>query len=325
MTIHRMIRLALSVLVAAMLTGAAEAETSYWRITSDRLTVVSSASGERCSRLATQLTVFERILRQMANWDASFELPPVTVYAISQQDARRVFLTEAERKQQAVSKFTFFSKYLPDRDSITLAIVDVGGIDDPLQSILLLYAEGLLTHGPTLHDPPWYQYGIANLFNGLIIRSDGSALLNRNVPFEPMDTGKRVHRETYDLPKLLAVGTQDFNDGSDFKAYLAAAREWAQFGLLTNDQRRSQYRELALQMRQGAPADEAVKVAFGKSLQELTSEFAAGNWRYQVQFRISPNSSVKPLPDPVKLESGEAEALLRVLATRAQRNGADLT
>jgi len=321
MSINRVIYWA--ILVAAMITSAAEAETSYWRIASDRVTVMSSGSSERCARLAAELIAFERILRQEANWDASYELPPVTVYAISQQDARRVFLSEAERKQQAVTRFQIFSKYLPDRDSTTLALVDVGGIDDPLQSIFLMYAEGLLTNGPTLHDPPWYQFGIANLFNGLIIRSDGSALLNRNVPFEPMDSGKHVQHESYGLPKLLRIGTADLNAGGDFKSYLAAAREWAQFGLLTGEQRRSQYRELALQMRQGAPADEAVKAAFGKSLDELTSEFATGNWRYQVQFRINPIESAKPFPEPVKLESGEAEALLRVLAARAQRGGAD--
>src|SRR5262249_26277856 len=157
------------------------------------------------------------------------------------------------------------------------AVVDVGGIYDPLQSVLLLYAEGVLTQGPTMHDPPWYQLGIANLLNGLIIRSDGSILLNRNMPFEPVDNGKRAPQVTYDLARVLQAGAADLN-GGDFKLFLAAAREWAQFGLLTTDQHRSQYRELAVQMRQGVPAEEAVKEAFSTSLEQLAKEFAQGRW-----------------------------------------------
>lgn len=322
MPINRVVLWTASILVAALMTNAAEAGTSYWRITSDRVTVISDGSGERCTRLADELTAFERILRQEANWDPDYEPPPITVYAISRQDAGRVFLSDSERKQQALTRFTFFSKYLPDRDSTTLALVDNGGVDDPLQSIFLMYAQGLLTNGPSQHEPPWYQFGIANIFNGMIIRSDGSALLNRNVLFEPLNDGKRVPHESYPLPKLLQIGTADLN-GGDVWAYLSAAREFAQFGLLTSDERRSQYRELALQMRQGVPADEAVKAAFGKSLEVLAGEFATSNWRSLVQFRINPVKSAKPFPEPVKLEAGEAEALLQALAARTQGRGSD--
>jgi hypothetical protein len=321
MPINRTALQALFFLLAVITAATAGAQTNYWRITSDHITVISNGNGERCTRLAATFSALERILRQLADWDSSYELPPIAVYAIAQQDARRVFLTDSELKRQVTDNYRIYSKYLPGDDFNVAAIVDIGGIYDPLQSVLLLYAEGILTQGPTMHDPSWYQMGIANLLNGLIIRSDGSILLNRNMPFEPVDSGKRAPQGTYDLARLLQSGPADLNGGGDFKSFVATAREWAQFGLLTTDQHRSQYHELAVLMRQGVPAEEAVKQAFGTSLEQLTTEFAQARWRYQVQFRLPPTDPGKPLPAPMRLEPGEAEKLLQVLAARAQREG----
>jgi len=317
--------LALLVLLAATLTATARADTTYWRITFDRITVISDGNADRCTRLATQFTAFENILRELANWDASYELPPVAFYDISQRDARRVLLSDAEVRRQAASGLQIFSKYLPGNDFNVAAIVDTGGSDDPLQSVLLLYAQGLLIQGPTTHDPPWSQFGIANLLNGLMIRSDGSILLNRNVPFEPIDNNKRPQHETYDLPRLLRTSASDLNNAPDFRSFVAAAREWAQFGLLTTAEHRSQYRELTILMRQGVPAEDAVKEAFGSSLEQLAKEFAEHNWRYQVQFRLTATHPEKPLPAPTRLEPTEAERLLQVLASRAKQEAPDRT
>lgn len=126
------------------------------------------------------------------------------------------------------------------------------GSEDPLQSALLLYAEGILVNGPTRRDPPWFQFGVANLLNGRLIRSDGSILLNRKVPFEPDDV-KNGSAQRFDLPKLLAAGAADLNGAATLKEFMRLAREWAQFGLLTTEQRRAQYHELATLMRQGHP------------------------------------------------------------------------
>jgi hypothetical protein len=135
--------LAFFVLLAATLTATAGGQTSYWRITYDRVTVISGGNAERCTRLATQLTAFETILRELANWGASYELPPMAFYNISQQDARRAFLSDSELRRQAVANYRIYSKYVPGNDFNVAAIVDEGGSDDPLQSVLLLYAQGL--------------------------------------------------------------------------------------------------------------------------------------------------------------------------------------
>jgi len=311
-------------LLAITLTAAtADAETTYWRITYDRVTVITNGNAERCTRLATQLTAFEGILRDLANWDASYELAPMAFYGISQQDSRRVLLSESELRREASSDYHTYSKYMPGKDFNLAAIVDERGSDDPLQSVLLLYAEGVLTQGPTMHTPPWYQLGIANLLNGVAIRSDGSVILNRNLPFEPLDSNKRVQHETYDLPRLLRAGAADLNQSADYKSFLAAAREWAQFGLLTTDQHRTQYRDLALMMQQGVPVEDAVKDAFGTSLAQLTKDFGDRDWRNHVQFRLTAPRLGKPLPAPAKLDSAEAERLLQVLALRAKRASPD--
>jgi hypothetical protein len=258
-------------------------------------------------------------LRDLAGWSPDFVPPPAAMYSLSQQDALRVLLSDGEKQKQRVGGMMIFSKYLPGRDFNINVIVDEGGTDDPMQSVLLLYAQGLLTTGPTQRHPPWFQLGVANLLNGLIIRSDGSVLLNRSVAFEPVADGAHRTQAHYDLEKLLSLRGTDFGPTLDYKEFSRRAREWAQFGLLTTEERRSHYRELALLMRQGEPVVEAVKDSFGVSLEQLTAEFEAGAWHKEIQFKLAAHAPLPVVPPPAKLESAEANTLLQVVAARASR------
>jgi hypothetical protein len=302
---------------ALFFVGVAHADTTYWRVTMDRMTVVSDGGGERCSRLATQLTIFERLLRELAGWSADYQPPPIALYSLSQPDARRVLLSDADRRQQSSSNMHIYSKFLPGHEFNIAAIVDEGGSDDPLESVLLLYAEGALISGPTQHYPPWFQLGVANVMNGLMVREDGSVILNRNVPFEPVDSkGGGVHMQ-YDLLKLLQARAGDLNAGADYKEFMRAAREWAQFGLLTTQQRRAQYHDLATLMRQGTPAADAVNDAFGVPFEQVAGEFRAAAWRKEAQFRVTPQGAPVSVPKPEKLDAQQTNILLQVVATRA--------
>jgi hypothetical protein len=298
--------------------GIARADTTYWRVTMDRVTVVADGSAQRCTKLATQFLVFESVLRQLAGWGSDFVLPPVALYSLSQQDAQRVLLSDGERQRQRATGYMIYSKFLPGRDFNINAIVDAGGSDDPLQSVLLLYAEGMLTSGPTQRHPPWYQLGVANLLNGLMIRSDGSVLLNRSLPFQPSDGDHRVQAH-YDLEKLLGLSLAEFNAGVDYKEFVSRSREWALFGVLTTDDRRAHYQELAALMRQGEPAADAVKDAFGMTLEQVATEFESGRWKKDVQFRLGAPAPVPVVPTPTKLDLTEANTLLQVVAARASR------
>jgi hypothetical protein len=318
-TLRRLPTLTLIVLAAGY-GGIALADTTYWRVTIDRVTVVTDGNAQRCSRLAAQFLAFEAILRELADWSPDYAPPPVALYSLSQQDALRVLLSDSERQRQRSNGMMIYSKYLPGRDFNINAIVDEGGSDDPMQSVLLLYAEGLLTTGPTQRHPPWFQLGVANLLNGLIIRSDGSVILNRTLPFEPTTDGDHRPQAHYDLEKLLSLRTADFGPALDYKEFMRRAREWAQFGLLTTDERRSRYRELATLMRQGEPVGDAVKDVFGIPLQQVAAEFEAGAWRKEVQFRLAAHTSLPLIPAPAKLESSEANILLQVVAARAARD-----
>jgi hypothetical protein len=307
----------LLILVAGSFVDATAAETTYWRVTMDRVTVVANGSSDRCTRLATQLATFERLLTELAGWNADFQLPPIALYSLSQQDARRVLLSDADRRQQASTNMQIFSKFLPGPESNIAAIVDVGGSDEPLQSALLLYAEIALVRGPTQRDPPWFQLGVANLMNGVVIRGDGSVLLNRNVPFEPSGKSKGAVHGSYDLLTVLQTRAADLNGSGDYKEFLRLAREWAQFGLLTTEQRRSHYRDLALLMRQGTPAPEALTSAFGVPFEQVVEEFHGAAWRKDIQFRVVPPGTPASIPTPSKLEADQANTLLEVVARRA--------
>jgi hypothetical protein len=295
---------------------AASADTTYWRVTIDRVTVVSDSGPQRCTRLATQLLAFESIVRGLANWDADFVPPPVALYSVSQQDAPRVLLSDSDQRKQRIEHMQIYSKYLPGADFNVTAIIDEG-TDGPLQSVLLLYAQGLLTRGPTQSRPPWFQLGVANLLNGLLIRGDGSVLLNRNLTFVPTAEGTRQNSVHFDLPKLLSMRPGDFQAG-DYKEFMSRARDWAQFGLLTTPERRTQYQELATLMQQGEPVEEAVKDAFGMPLERLAAEFEGAKWRHDVQFRITAPGALPAIPTPSKLDPTEANTLLQIVAARAK-------
>ena len=308
-----------AVLVTVFFVRTGVAETAYWRVATDRLTVVANSSGERCSRLATQFIIFERALRELANLDADYQLPAITVYSLSQKDADRVLLSDADRKREATTRWRTYSKFLPGPDFNIAAIVDLAsGSDDPLQSVLLLYAEDILVRGPTRNDSPWYQLGVANLMNGVIIRTDGSVLLNRNLPFEPVGNDKGGAHEQYDLPRLLGTRGSDLNAATDYRAFIRAASEWAQFGLLTTEQRRAQYRELATSMRQGTPAAEALKDAFGLSLEQIADQLKGGRWRQDARYRLTVPGVPVSVPVPARLESEDADVLLQAVAKRVR-------
>ena len=318
---HRTVALAtLFIFLVCGSRGAAFADTTYWRVTIDRVTVVSDAGPQRCSRLATQLLAFEGILRGLADWPADFVPPPLALYSLSKQDAARVLLSESERRKQRTDNMMIYSKFLPGPDFNIAAIVDEGSSDDPLASVLLLYARGLLTSGGGQHFPPWYQLGVSNLLNGLLIRTDGSVLLNRNIPFEPIGTSASPPSSHYDLPVLLDMHGRDMGPNTDYKEFMRRAREWAEFGLLTTPERRSRYRELALLMRQGTPAADAVKDAFGMPLEQLVAEFESGKWRKDVQYRLPAPTSLPVVPTPEKLDIGATNTLLQVVAGRAEHD-----
>lgn len=300
--------------MASLVGPRAHADTSYWQLTTERITVVSNGSAKRCGRIASQFTAFERVLRELAGLDEDSQLIPVRIYSLSEDDARRVFLSEADKHQEDARRMRIYSKYLPGSDFNVAAIVDANGIEEPLQSVLLLYAESILTSGATRGYPLWYQIGVSNITNGLLIKDDGSVLLSREGLFEP-DTGK-AGRIQYDLATLLITTGRDLSNGGDWKSFSRRARELAQYGLLTTAERRAHYRELAALMRQGTPADQAVEQAFGVTLNGLSKEFEDGGWRRQAQFRISAPPSAPVFPTPERLDSARASELLQVVSDR---------
>jgi hypothetical protein len=91
---------------------------------------------------------------------------------------------------------------------------------------------------------------------------------------------------------------------------------WAQFGLLTTEERRSQYRELGLLMRQGAPAAEAVPDSFGVTLDALTEQFAAGAWQKDASYRLPPHGAPPEVPAAVARDGAQHNAQLEALAAR---------
>jgi len=307
-------RVLLAVLLAGLVASRAHADTVYWRLSTGQVTVISNGSAKRCAKIAAQFLTFQRVLRDLAGLDEDSQLPPVTVYSLSQADADRVFLSETDRHQQDARRMRIYSKYLPGADTNVAAIVDVSGIDEPLQSVLLLYAESLLTSGASRANPLWFQIGVANITNGLLIRDDGSVLLSREGAFEP-DVEKNA-RVKYDLATLLTTTARDLSAGGDWRAYSQRAREFAQYGLLTAPERRTHYRELAALMRQGTPADQAIDQAFGGPLAEVSKGFEDGRWRREAQFRIPAPASGPVLPTPELLDSARARDLLQVVADR---------
>jgi hypothetical protein len=300
-------------LVGLSIQRSAQADPGYWRVSTDRLTVISDTSGRRCTKVAAQFLAFERVLRDVAGLDEDGRFLPLTVYVLSDWDSRRVFLTDADKHQEAVRNMRIYSKYLPGRDFNVAAVVDTGSIEEPLQSVLLLYAQSLLTSG-SMRALPWYVIGVYNIFNGVLIRDDGSMLLSRDGPFEP-DMEKSAHLK-YDLATLLATTPGDLTNGGDWKAFSKRARDWAQYGLLTTPERRAHYRELAALMRQGTPVEQAVNDAFGAPLAVVSKDLDDAKWRREADFRIPATKSTIELPSPEHLEVAQSDTLLQVVADR---------
>jgi hypothetical protein len=70
-------------------------------------------SAKRCGKLAVQFLTFERILRDIAGLDEDSQFRPLRVYSLSEADARRVFLSEADKRQESTRHMRIYSKYLP--------------------------------------------------------------------------------------------------------------------------------------------------------------------------------------------------------------------
>jgi hypothetical protein len=292
-----------------------DSATPYWRLSSGRLTVISNSSAQRCQRLAASVMRFEQVLFELAGWEPDFTLAPLHFYSLDRGDARTVLLTESEREKKNNS-IVIHSKWLPGAEFDIAAIVDIGG-DEPLQSVLFMYGQGQLAQGPTRTYPAWYQLGVASLLNGLVIKPDGTVLLNRNLSYEAVVERGQRSAARIDLATLLGQ-RPDVSSPAEFNVFVPHAREWAAFGLLTSDERRAQYHELALLMRQGAAVEEAMLEAYGKPFAEVAAEFDQGKWRKDVRFRLPPPATPIALPAAVEIESAQIEPLMQVLAERAQ-------
>lgn len=296
---------------------ATAADTPYFMVTTGRIAVVTNSSARRCSRVAFQFIRFESVLRDLAGWDSDVELRPLKVFVLAEIDADRVFLTKADRDREKATDMFVYSKFMPGREFNVAAMLDHDSYDDPMQSLFLTYAQSALAAGPTRQHPAWYLLGVANLLNGLVIREDGSAILNRNLPFAPDLADASGTHAKFDLPTLLATTrTLGLFSQSDWKEFILRARDWAEFGLLTKPERRKQHRDLAELMRQGTPADEAVTQAFGMPLAQLNAEYQTNKWRLSVQFRMPPPAAPIVVPDPSPLAPEEARRQLQIVADR---------
>jgi hypothetical protein len=292
----------------------AHADTPYWRISTDSLTVISNGSAKHCEKLATQFLVFQQFLRDLAQMDPDSAFAPLTVYAISDSDARQVFLTDADKKKQTDQRMRIYSKYLPGPEMNIAAIVDASGSDEPLQSVLLLYAQSVMQTGPARGFPLWYVIGVSGTTNGIVIRDDGAILLSREGTFEP--TVDKSVRTKYDLAALLSASPRDFSSGGDFKEFSRRAREWAEYGLQTSPDRRTHYRELAILMRQGTPANDAVSQAFGQPMPDIAKDFEDHRWVHDAVFKIPPPKALPAVSAAQALDPVQIKAVLQVLHDR---------
>lgn len=303
-------------LIAASLATSnhAEAATAYWRCSLDRLTVITNGSAARCERLIRTTLRYEQLLIELTGWDRETTMRPLTLYSLTRPDAKQRMFTQNQLAEQARTRGNTTSKYLPGADLNIGAIIDEGG-DDSLQSMLFIYGQALLTEGPTRSYPLWFQLGVANLLNGALVRPDGTVLLNRKQTFAAVvEDGQRASGHL-DLTALLNAEPKGLSH-ADFNEVAKRAHLWAQFGLLTSEERRSQYRELALLMRQGASAAEAVPDAFGMPLDALTQQFATSAWQKDASYRLAPRGAPPEVLPANPLEGAELDAQLGALAAR---------
>jgi hypothetical protein len=310
---------AITIAASFVCSGQARAEPSYWRLSTDRLTVVSNSSAKRCERLAASIIRFEQILFELTGWDREVALAPLRFFSLTREDAKAVMLSEAERGRLSRERVLIHSKSLPGPEFDVVAIMDVGG-DEPLQSALFLHGQGLMSAGPTRSYPAWFQLGVAGLLNGLVFKPDGTVLLNRNLMFQAVTERGERSDARFDLTRLLNADVREFSP-ADFNEFALRAREWAAFGLLTTPERGEQYREFALLMRQGAPLEEAISDAFGASLAQVLAEFEAGGWRKDVTFRFAPPATPIIIPAASPIGPSELAQLLQEIAARVQQQG----
>jgi hypothetical protein len=286
----------------------AEAAAPYWRCEQDRVTVVSNSSAARCESLLRATLRYEQVLAELARWEAGMTINPLRLYSLTRTDARDVMYTQEE--QDVRVRAGIRSKYMPGAKFNIATIVDVDG-DEPLQSVLFLYGQSLLASGPMRKYPAWYRLGVANLLNGLTIRPDGTVLLNRSPQFAAVVRESDRPRRRFDLPALLDA--RHVTNPADFNELARSSHAWAQFGLLTSDEHRRRYQDLAVLMRDGTPAEEAVQAAFGIALAELTAEFERGAWRKDISYRIPAPPKLPDLAAATEMEAAATDAQLETL------------
>lgn len=305
-------------LTALLFSSASLAEVSYWRVSLDRVTVVANGSARRCHRLAAQFLAFERVLRDLANLGNEFTPLPIRIYALTATDAHRYFYTDEDYQREDEEHISIFAKYMPNSDFNIAAIVDSGNTEDSWQSVLLLYAQNTLAFGPTRGYPMWYQLGVSNILNGSVIENNGSVQLNRAQQFEPLNSRAAKKQARYDLAALLQMTSRSFANKGDIREFVSRARDWAQFGLLTTAEHRTQFLQLAELMRQGMPANDAVAQAFGMTLEELSMQFENEQWRRDMVSRLPAPTDLPEIADATRLEEGEVRPALELLRTRAR-------
>ncbi|HJY38057.1 MAG TPA: hypothetical protein VJ299_11345 [Steroidobacteraceae bacterium] len=309
------VRVGLALIAAWLMTpSSAEAATAYWRCSLDRLTVITNGSAARCERLIRTTARYEQLLIELTGWDSETTMRPLTLYSLIRADARQRMFTEKQLAEQARTRSNTYSKYLPGPELNVAAIIDEGG-DESLQSVLFIYGQALLAESQARSYPLWYQLGIANLLNGAIVRPDGTVLLNRKQTFAARVEDNQRASQRLDLPALLAAEGGGLSP-ADFNEVAKRAHMWAQFGLLTTEERRSQYRELALLMRQGTTAAEAVPDVFGMPLEALTELFASGAWQKDASWRLAPRGAPAEVLPAAPLEGADLDAQLGALAAR---------
>jgi hypothetical protein len=312
---HGRLARGLLLMAACLMTASyAEAATPYWRCSLDRLTVITNGSAARCERLIRTTVRYEQLLIELTGGEADTAMPPLTLYSLTRVEAKQGMYTEQQLAEQARTRRYTTSKYLPGPDFDVAAIVDEGG-DESLQSVLFIYGQSLLRAGPARSYPLWFQLGVANVLNGAVVRPDGTVLLNRKQTFTAVVEDKQRANQRLDLPALLDAQPTSLAP-ADFNEVAKRAHMWAQFGLLTTEERRSQFRELALSMRQGASAADAVAESFGMTLDALTGQYEAGAGRQDASYRLAPRGAPPQVVPADPIEGAELDAQLKVLAAR---------
>jgi hypothetical protein len=310
-------------LISLAAAGRAEAAAAqYWRCELGRVTVVSNSSATRCELLLRATLRYEQLLSELVGMQLDESLTPLRLYSVTRADAREYMFTQKELGDQVRTRQAIHSRSMPGLELNVLSLVDLGG-DEPLQSALNLYSQMLMSSGPSRSYPAWYQLGIATLLNGLMIRPDGMVILSRNPAFlAVVDDHKRASADArLDLPALLDAKPAVLSP-ADYNEFSRRAHVWAQFGMLTTQERRKQYHDLADLMRQGTPAEEAVPAAFGISLKELTEQFEGGAWRKDVSFRLPAPANAASIAPPLELDAAAVDEQLELLKQRVAEFGA---